>query len=96
MVEITGEVALHADGLHDFLRRRIFAGGKRHHFIQPQLAKGAAQSRPCRFAGKALAPMALGQAPANFDRRGKCCIETDVEQAGETNEGTAIIALQGP
>ena len=42
MIEVIGRIVMHADRLHDFLRRQVADRGKGHDFIQNQAIKPAA------------------------------------------------------
>lgn len=49
--KVIGAVTVHADGLHDFLRRQVAVSREGDDFVQRHTVKPAAQSGPRRLAG---------------------------------------------
>ena len=87
---------VHADGLHDFLGRRVGLSGEGHDFCQRQPVKPTPQSGPRRFTGVAQAPVLACQAPADFGRGSEWRVETHYTQPCKADELAGVLALQGP
>lgn len=87
---------MHANGLHDFLRRQVIAGGEGHDVVQGQSIERATQGGPGRFAGIPQAPVFPGQAPADLHRRGKGRFEAHLQQPGKADKGTVILTFKRP
>ena len=96
MVKILGRGMTHANRLHHPLRRQVIHRGKGHDLLQPELLEGTAQGRARRFAGEALAPVRVGQAPGDFHRWAERCLEADMTDTGEADKGAVVLTLQGP
>src|SRR5580658_1184877 len=68
VVEVAGGFVNHADLFHDAAGAEIRRCGEGDEAAKPQPLKGKMDHGPRAFGGKALAPVVVGETPADFDR----------------------------